>query len=256
MREGLTPDTYIMNGIIIDDENHCIKTLSSLLETNFPEVTIVATSNESTKAYDLIQHHHPEFIFLDIEMPFLNGFDLLAKFEHLYFDVIFTTAYDSYAIKAIKYSALDYLLKPIDKDELAVAIEKIRSKKSSISKAQLQMAVSVHSKQLPDTIALPTSEGLTFASVDDIMYCMADISYTRMYMIDESEILLSKTLGDVNEMLSEYDFYRIHHSALINLKQVRKYIRGEGGKVIMSNGKSLVVARARKTDFLNVFTRF
>lgn len=244
-----------MNCIIIDDENHCIKTLSSLLEANFPDVTIVATSNESTRAYDLIQHHQPDFIFLDIEMPFLNGFDLLAKFEHLYFDVIFTTAYDSYAIKAIKYSALDYLLKPVDKDELDAAIEKIRSKKSSISKAQLQMATSVHSKQLPDTIALPTSEGLTFASVDDIIYCMADVSYTRMYMIDKSEILLSKTLGDVNEMLNEYDFYRIHHSSLINLKQVKKYIRGEGGKVIMSNGKSLDVARARKTDFLNVFAR-
>lgn len=247
---------YNMNCIVIDDENHCIKTLSNLLETHFPQVNILAACNESTKAYDLIQHHHPDFIFLDIEMPFLNGFDLLSKFDHLYFDVIFTTAYDSYAIKAIKFSALDYLLKPVDKEELATAIEKIKSKQSTISKAQLQMATAVHSKLLPETIALPTSDGLTFASVNDIIYCMADVSYTRLYMLDKSEILLSKTLGDVNEMLSECDFFRIHHSSLINLRQVKKYIRGEGGEVIMSNGKSLQVARARKTDFLNVFARF
>ncbi len=245
-----------MNCIIIDDEKHCIKTLSSLLKTNFPEVNVLATCNESPKAYDLIQQYKPDFIFLDIEMPLLNGFDLLSKFEHLFFDVVFTTAYDSYAIKAIKYSALDYLLKPIGKEELAAAIEKVRTKQSSISKAQLQMATAVHNKQLPDTIALPTSDGLTFGSVNDIVYCTADGSYTRMFMTDKSEILLSKTLGDVEELLSEYNFFRIHHSTLVNLKQVRKYIRGEGGEVIMSNGQSLMVARTRKTDFLNVFTRF
>jgi two-component system, LytTR family, response regulator len=245
-----------MNCIIIDDEKHCIKTLTNLLEINFPEVKILASCFDSTKAYDLIRHHRPDFIFLDIEMPFLNGFDLLSKFEHLDFDVIFTTAYDSYAIKAIKYSALDYLLKPVDKEELAFAINKIKSRESSISKAQLQMASAVHSKQLPDTIALPTSNGLTFAPVSDIMYCTADVSYTRLFMTDKSEILLSRTLGDVGELLSEYDFFRIHHSSLINLKYVKKYIRGEGGEVVMSNGKSLIVARTRKTDFLSVFARF
>jgi two-component system, LytTR family, response regulator len=245
-----------MNCIIIDDEKHCIKTLTNLLETNFPEVKILATCGESTKAYDLIQKYKPDFIFLDIEMPLLNGFDLLSKFENLYFDVIFTTAYDSYAIKAIKYSALDYLLKPVDKEDLAFAIKKIKSKESSISKAQVQMASAVHNRQLPDTIALPTADGLTFASVADIVHCIADGSYTRMVMIDKNEILLSKTLGDVEEMLGEYNFFRIHHSSLINLKQVKKYIRGEGGEVIMSNGKSLAVARTRKTDFLNVFARF
>jgi len=245
-----------MNCIIIDDEKHCIRTLTSLLETNFPEVKVLVTCLDSTKAYDLILQHRPDFIFLDIEMPLLNGFDLLSKFDQLFFDVIFTTAYDTYAIRAIKYSALDYLLKPIDKEDLAVAIEKIRKKQGSISKAQLQMATAVHSRQLPDTIALPTTEGLTFASVNDIVFCTADGSYTRVCMLDKSDVLLSKTLGDVEEMLSEYHFFRIHHSTLVNLKQVKKYIRGEGGEVVMSNGKSLLVARTRKVDFLNVFTRF
>ena len=189
-------------------------------------------------------------------MPLLNGFDLLSKFDQLFFEVIFTTAYDSYAIKAIKYSALDYLLKPIDKEDLAAAIEKIKNKKNSISKAQVEMATAVHNRQLPETIALPTADGLSFASVNDIIYCTADGSYTRMFMTDKSEILLSKTLGDVEELLGEYNFFRIHHSTLINLKQVKKYIRGEGGEVIMSNGQSLMVARTRKTDFLNVFKRF
>lgn len=245
-----------MKCIIIDDETHCIKTLTNLLETNFSEVKILASCTESPKAYDLILKYKPDFIFLDIEMPLLNGFDLISKFEHIDFDVIFTTAYDSYAIKAIKYSALDYLLKPISKEDLAAAIEKIRSKQSSISQTQIRMASAVHNRQLPDTIALPTTDGLIFTPVDDIVYCMADGGYTRMYMGDKSEMLLSKTLGDVDELLGDYHFFRIHHSTLINLKKVKKYIRGEGGEVIMSNGQNLPVARTRKTDFLNVFTRF
>jgi two-component system LytT family response regulator len=245
-----------MKCIIIDDEKHCIKTLINLLETNFPEVKILATCSESEKAQHLILHHKPDFIFLDIEMPFLNGFDLLSKFEHLDFDVIFTTAYDSYAIKAIKFSALDYLLKPICIEDLTFAIDKIKNRMGSISKAQVQMANAVHRRQLSDTIALPTVEGLIFTPVNDIVHCSADGSYTRMYMRDKSEILLSKTLGDVDELLNDYNFFRIHHSTLINLKEVKKYIRGEGGEVVMSNGKNLMVARTRKTDFLNVFTRF
>jgi two-component system LytT family response regulator len=245
-----------MNCIIIDDESHCIKTLTQLLEANFTEINVVATCSDSTKAFDLIQHHLPDFIFLDIEMPKLNGFDLLSKFDPLFFDVIFTTAYDSYAIKAIKYSALDYLLKPIGKEELAFAIEKLKGKRSRISHAQIQMATEVRNKLIPDTIALPTVDGLSFAYVNDIVHCTADGSYTRVFMNDKSEILISKTLGDVEELLSEYNFFRIHHSTLINLKQVKKYIRGEGGEVVMSNGRTLTVARTRKTDFLNVFMRF
>lgn len=245
-----------MKCIIIDDEKHCIKTLSNLMETNFSDIKIVATCLESTKAYDLILEHRPDFIFLDIEMPLLNGFDLLSKFEHLDFDVIFTTAYDSYAIKAIKFSALDYLLKPIGKEELTFAMNKIKSKLGSISKTQLQMASMVNNRQLPDTIALPTNDGLIFTTVNDIIHCVADGNYTRIHFTDKTELLLSKTLGDVDELLSDYNFFRIHHSSLINLKQVKKYIRGEGGEVIMSNGQSLAVARTRKADFLNVFTRF
>jgi two-component system LytT family response regulator len=246
----------MINCIIIDDEKHCIKTLSSLIESNFSEVKILAACLDSSKAHDLIIQYKPDFIFLDIEMPLLNGFDLLSQFETLFFEVIFTTAYDSYAIKAIKYSALDYLLKPIDKEDLASAIEKIKSKRSSISKLQVQMASAINNRQVPDTIALPTSEGLTFASVNDIVYCIADGGYTRMVMADKNSLLLSKTLHDVEELLGEYNFFRIHNSTLVNLKQVKKYIRGEGGEVVMSNGESLQVARTRKADLLNIFKGF
>jgi two-component system, LytTR family, response regulator len=245
-----------MNCVIIDDENHCIKTLSDLIHTYFPEVNILATISDSTKAFDIIRENQPDFIFLDIEMPSLNGFEMLSKFEHLDFDVIFTTAYDSYAIKAIKFSALDYLLKPISKEDLSLAIDKIKTKSSTISKAQVKMASEVNMKLLPDTIALPSTNGLTFTSVNDIIYCTADGSYTRIFLADKNEILLSKTLGEVAYLLNEYSFFRIHHSSLINLKQVKKYTRGEGGEVLMSNGKSLMVARTRKADFLNVFKRF
>lgn len=245
-----------MKCIIIDDEEHCIVSLTYLLENYFSEVKICATCLNSTNVYDLIQYHKPDFIFLDIEMPLLNGFDLLSKFEHLDFDVIFTTAYDEYAIKAIKFSALDYLLKPISKEELAFSIEKIKGKQGSMNQAQLQMATAVHNRQLPDTIAIPTKDGLLFVLINDIVYCQADGSYTKLFMADKSEIFLSKPLGDVDELLNEYNFFRIHNSTLINLKQVKKYIRGDGGEVIMSNGHNLLVARIRKTDFLNVFMRF
>ena len=245
-----------MKCIIIDDEKHCIKTLAGQLEKNFPDVKVMATCDDSQKAYDLILHHRPDFIFLDIEKPYLNGFDLLAKFEQLFFEVIFTTAYDSYAIKAIKYSALDYLLKPISREDLEAAIRKIKSKQNSISKTQVQMATAMHNKTLPDTIALPTNEGLTFTAISDIAYCTADGSYSRMFMTDKTDILLSKSLGDVEDLLSDYHFFRIHHSTLINLRQVKQYIRGEGGEVVMSNGNCLQVARTRKTDFLNIFMRF
>lgn len=245
-----------MNCILIDDEKHCIRTLTSLLENHFSQVKVMAGCTDATKAYELINQLRPDFIFLDIEMPLLNGFDLLSKFENLFFDVIFTTAYDSYAIKAIKFSALDYLLKPVSKEDLSTAIEKLEKKHNMISKAQLQMATAVHNRQLPGVIALPTTEGLTFTSINDILFCTADGSYTKMHLTDNSEMLLSKTLGDVDELLSEYNFFRIHNSILVNLKQVRKYIKGEGGEVIMSNGRSLQVARTRKNDFLNVFTRF
>jgi two-component system LytT family response regulator len=245
-----------MNCIIIDDEKHCIKTLSGLMETYHSDIKIVSTCLESTKAFDVIREYKPDFIFLDIEMPLLNGFDLLSKFAHLDFDVIFTTAYDSYAIKAIKFSALDYLLKPIGQEELSFAIDKIKNKLGSISKTQLKLASMVNSRQLPETIALPTNDGLIFTAVNDIVHCVADGNYTRIHFTDKKEMLLSKTLGDVDELLGNYNFFRIHHSTLINLKQVKKYIRGEGGEVIMSNGHCLAVARTRKTDFLNVFTHF
>ena len=245
-----------MNCIIIDDEQHCIKTLSNLLETHFSEVEILATCLDSTKAYDLILHHQPDFILLHIEMPLLNGFDLISKFTNLFFEVVFTTAYDTYAIKAIKHSALDYLLKPIGREDLGMAIEKLKRRQNPISRTQVQMAAAVHNRQLPDTIALPTADGLIFAPVNEIVCCTADGSYTRMFMTDHTEILLSKSLGDADDLLRDYNFFRIHHSTLVNLRQVKKYIRGEGGEVTMSDGRNLQVARTRKADFLNAFTRF
>jgi len=215
-----------MNCIIIDDENHCIQSLTKLIEKQFSEVNILGTCLDATKAFDLIMQLKPDSIFLDIEMPFLNGFDLLSNFEKLFFEVIFTTAYDAYAIKAIKFSALDYLLKPINPEDLGAAIEKVKSKQSFISQEQLRLATIVNNRHLPDTIALPAADGLTFTRVNDIIYFSAESNYTR-----------------------------IHNSSLINLKQVKKYIRGDGGEVIMSNGQNLQVARTRKTDFLNEFMR-
>ena len=242
--------------VIVDDEKHCRTGMGIMLEKYCEGTEVVAMCANGKEGIRAIETHRPDLVFLDIEMPGMNGFEMLEQCHNHDFEVIFTTAYNEYAIQAIRHSALDYLLKPIDKEDLAAAIEKIKNKQQSISKAQVKMATEVHNRQLPDTIALPSADGLTFAAVNDIIYCIADGSYTRMFMMDKNEILLSKTLGDVEDLLTEYNFFRIHHSSLINLKQVKKYIRGEGGEVIMSNGKNLIVARTRKSDFLNVFTRF
>ena len=244
-----------MNCIIIDDENHCIKTLSNLLETYFPQVNILASCNESTKAYDLIQHLRPEFVFLDIEMPFLNGFDLLSKFEHLDFDVIFTTAYDSYAIKAIKYSALDYLLKPIIPQDLADAVQRVEKKKAENNRRK-SFEDSSESLRMQERqshkIVLSTSDMIHVINVDEIVRCESDNYYTNFYFVDGRKLLISKTLKENEELLSPFDFIRPHKSHLVNIKYIKSFLRQEGGYILMHDGTLIPVSRRKKDKIMEI----
>ena len=246
----------IIKAAIIDDEMHGIKTLRHLLQQHFSYVDVVFTTTDSTEAKALVEKFHPDIIFLDIEMPQMNGIEFLSQFQEISFKVVFTTAYDQYAIKAIRLNALDYLLKPVNKKELGEAIEKFRTEKNKTSKEQLTHLHLFKENKITDTIALSTSQGLLFVKINEIMYLEADDCYTYVTMKDGKKHLVSKTLGNFDEILSdEKTFFRAHKSFLINLNYLKQYIRGEGGEIIMTDNKSIALSRNKKEEFLKLFSK-
>lgn len=245
----------MIKAIIIDDEKHCIITLEHLLKQN-NNISVVATTQDSTKALELIEEHQPDLVFLDIEMPKMNGFDVIAQFNPVPFKVVFTTAYDQYALKALRLNALDYLLKPIDEDEIAIALDKFKNQEAAITTEQVQNLHLFTNGKLQDTIALSTQEGLLFVKIDDIMYLEASSNYTMIVMHDKSKHLASKTLATFEEVLQDNTlFFRSHKSNIVNLKFIKQYIRGEGGELIMLDGKNIPLSRTKKQEFLDLFTR-
>lgn len=242
----------MMKAILIDDELYCTEVLSSLLNKHCPEVEVIAEYNDSRKALEQLRKSPPDVVFIDIEMPHLNGIDLLQQCRPLQFQVIFTTAYNQYALQAIKLSALDYLLKPIDTEELIAAVKKAREKTAKPDWRQFEVMETFNKapEQAPKTIALSTSEGLTFVEVADIVHCQSEGSYTKIFFVHNETIMLSKPLKDVSEILVPCGFLRVHHSYLINLNHIKKYIRGEGGEIITRNGHSVPVSKQKKAEFL------
>ncbi len=241
--------------IIIDDEKHCIITLQHMLN-QMEGVKIMASTQISTEAKNLIETYQPDIIFIDIEMPQMNGFDILNQFETIPFKVVFTTAYDEYAIKALRLNALDYLLKPIDKNDIEAVIEKYKNHELSTTKDQVQNLQMFNNGIMQDTIALATSKGLQFVKLNDIMYLEADSCYTHIMMNDKVKHTASKTMSIFEEVLQDNPlFFRAHKSHIINLKYIKQYIRGEGGELIMQDGSSIALSRNRKQDFLNLFTK-
>jgi two-component system, LytTR family, response regulator len=245
----------MIKAIIIDDEKHCIVTLQHLLQ-QFDTINIVATTQDSTTAKHLIETHEPHIVFIDIEMPHLNGFDVLQQFESLPFKVVFTTAYDQYAIKALRLNALDYLLKPIDKNDIATVIDKYKNQEINNNKEQLKNLHLFNNGTMQDTIALSTTKGLLFVKIAEIMYLEAESCYTHIVMNDKSKHLASKTMAAFEEVLQDNPlFFRAHKSNIVNLKFIKQYIRGEGGELIMQDGTSIALSRNRKQEFMNLFTK-
>ncbi|MEO6305878.1 MAG: LytTR family DNA-binding domain-containing protein, partial [Bacteroidia bacterium] len=204
-----------------------------------------------------IEKLKPKLVFLDIEMPFNNGFVLLEKIKDPAFEVIFTTAYNNYALQAIKASALDYLLKPIDVDELKFAVSKIGNR-TTVVKTNTDFETLLSNLKIKSThakIAIPTFEGLQMISVNNIVKCTADESYTHITLTNNTKITVSRILKEYDDMLSDMNFFRVHNSCLINLTHVNKYIKGDGGYVIMSDGSSVEVSRRKKTDLLTRLSR-
>lgn len=244
----------LLKTLIVEDEARGRSALKAML-SEINEVLLIGESPDVEDAIIKIKIHNPDLILLDIEMPYKNGFDLLAALPNRSFDVIFTTAYDSYALKAIKLSAIDYLLKPIDPEELKLAINKTIEKRKQIQhQSILQMNNLLDNLKAINNqnfkLSLPNASGSIFVPINDIIRCESDANYTRFFLENEAKvILISKTLKEYDELLTDFGFCRVHHSHLINLKFIKKYIKGEGGTVVMLDGTEVEVSRRKKEIF-------
>jgi two-component system LytT family response regulator len=241
-----------MKTLLLDDEPYCVELLAHLLQKHCPGVEVVAQCTEPQAALAFLKENpDTELVFLDVEMPRLNAFDLLNLLHPFSFKIVFTTAYDKYAVKAIKYSALDYLLKPIDIEELKTAVQKAR-KLPAVHPEQLELLAHHQngSAAHPERIALSTQSGVDFVSVKEVVFCKSEGSYSEVHIEDGRKLVLSKSLKEVEELLPAADFFRVHHSHLLNLRHVKRYLKGSGGEVVMSNGSQLPVARNKKEEFL------
>ena len=246
-----------MRAIIIDDEPDCVRLMTLQLKMYCPQVEVIAECTSSEEGLKAIRNHAADIVFLDIEMPNMNGFQLLEAVGDINFAVVFVTAYDKFAVKAFKFSATDYLLKPTDAKDLQAAIQKVeRSRKMDSRQMELlkqYLSPATTAKTFPDKIALPHQDGVVFVELSNILYCEADDNYTRFYLSNGQKHLISKTLRDIQEVLEERNFLRISRQHLINLNQIAKFMKGEGSYVIMSDGQSINVARSQKDKLIEKF---
>ncbi len=244
-----------IKAVIIDDEQDSREILNNYLNKYCPDVEICGFGESVDTGIKCIRKHKPEIVFLDIEMPYGNGFDLLEQIGEIDFETIFVTAFDNYAIRALNQSAAYYLLKPIDIDELIHAVEKIKSER--------QNDATMHSRVLMENIRsistqnqkimLPTLEGFEIVNVSDIVYCLAEDNLTQFHFRGQPSLLICRTLKFFEEVLSDFNFFRIHRSSLINLNYVKRYTRGKGGYVTMTDDRELEVSPKKKKEFLEVF---
>lgn len=252
----------MIKALIVEDEKNSQLLLKALVEEYCKGVQIVAIAGSVAEALQMIAEHKPDLVFQDIELPDGDGFQVLEKVPKLDFDVIFTTAYDQYAVKAFKFSATDYLLKPIDVEELQTAVARVVEKHEALPKAETPQPIATkenleflvqqirNPNQTLKRIVLPTATGFTVVNPDDIIRCESDRNYTYIFLADKRRILVSKTIKEYEEMLEEHNFFRIHQSHLINLHYLKNYIRGRGGQVELTEGTIIDVSARRKADFM------
>ncbi|HTE32170.1 MAG TPA: LytTR family DNA-binding domain-containing protein [Chryseolinea sp.] len=243
----------MLKAILVDDEQSSITSLSEKIRRHCPVVNIIAACDNARTAIESIDSLQPDLVFLDIEMPVMNGFLMLQQLQFRNFELIFTTAYDHYAIKAIRFSALDYLMKPIEIEELKLAVERAAEKKqhhNADHQLDLLLENVLPKKAAFQRLAIPTAEGLQFIKLNDIIYLEANINYTWFHLSGNQKYVVSRTLKDYEEMLPADIFVRIHNSYIINKNFAERYIRGEGGQVVLSNGTVLDVSKRKKVEFL------
>ena len=256
-----------LRAAIIDDETNAREALSNLLRILCPEVEICGEAKNADLGIELIKKEKPNLIFLDIQMPGKTGFDLLSSFEKVDFGVIFTTAYQEYAIRAFRFSAIDYLLKPIDPDELQAAVEKFKLQVAGVNPQQLQilqehldntqsLRLIERKKNDNQRIALPTAEGIHFVQMTEIIQCESLGSYTKFHLVKGPAIVVSRLLKEYEEILDNFYFFRVHQSNIVNLEHIKRYVKGDGGQVWMSDNTEIEVSRRRKEEFLSLLSDF
>jgi len=248
----------LIKTIIIDDEHYGRQSLQQAVEQYCPEVAILQICESPEAGIAAINALKPDLVFLDVQMPNMSGFDVLQKLSPIDFEVIFVTSYDQYAIKAIKFSAIDYLLKPVDVDDLIHAVQRAKENLQKNGKRQRYQSV-LHNLNYTsgkiEKLAVPTLEGIDFFRTDDIIYCEADGSYTTLYLAGHQKQVISKNLKDFENLLSGSGFCRVHNSHLINLSHVKKYIKGDGGYVILTDDHHVDISRRRKDVFLGMLDK-
>ena len=242
----------MIKAVIIDDEPYCCEILAAMLEADCHDVEVVGICYNASDALSSIRQHSPDLVFLDVEMPKMNGFEMLEQLPSVNFHLIFTTSYDQYALKAIRFSAIDYLLKPIDREELQKAVQKVKQRIQIPLPQQLEILMQkIKQPSSPvNKIALPTMEGLQLIPIDTIISCESDDNYTTLFQKNRKKILVTRSLKEMEEILEQHSFIRVHRFYLVNLNEIEKYIKGEGGYLVMSDGTTIDVARNKKEVLL------
>ena len=244
----------VLKAILVDDELSSLQNLQYKLLEYCPTIKVVAQTQNPEEAIQLIHQYKPDVIFLDIEMPRMSGFKMLEQVPEIDFEIIFITAYNHYAINAIRISAFDYLVKPVSIEELQHTTERLSLSniKKTRERADLLKKNLANPKSQEDHIALPANDGLEFIQVKQIIRIESSSNYSRVIMQGGHQLLVTRQLKDFEELLQDYRFYRVHHSHLINLNYIAKYIRGDGGQITMRNGDVIDVSRRKKEVFLKL----
>ncbi len=245
-----------MRAVIVDDEPDAIFTLELILKEYWPEIDVIGKYLDPYNALDAIQIIQPELVFLDINMPGMNGFEMLLKMQKIDFDLVFTTAYDEYAIKAFKFNAIDYLLKPIDIEELSSTIKRIKEKnrKKLAEPFDINKLIAQINVQHEEKISFSTNDGIYFIRPSEIIYLLASRSYTKIIRKDADIIFVSKTMKDLENILGS-DFYRIHNSYIVNLKYVKMIDKTDGWNLLMENGDKIPIARRKKAEITEMISK-
>lgn len=243
----------MLKAIIIDDEPDCVQLMALHLKEHCPGVQVVAQLTNPEEGLRAIRNLAPDVVFLDVEMPRLNGFQLLEQLEDIPFSLIFVTAYDEFALKAFRFSALDYLLKPLNIIQLVEAVQKAE-KRQRIDQRQLDLLrYQLKEGQYPSKIAVPFQSGVVFVELKDLVYCEADSNYTKLFLANGKSYLLSKTLREVQEVLEERNFLRVHRQYLVNLDHIKLYHKGDGSYLVMTGDISITVAKNQKERLVQKF---
>jgi two-component system LytT family response regulator len=246
-----------IKAVIVDDEQNARETLRNIIGKYFDDITILGEADDVQAGVEMIEKQQPQVVFLDIQMPSGNGFDLLMQLSEINFHVIFTTAFDNYAIRAFKFSAFDYLLKPIKIKDMRETIDRLKLEMDNAKSPHSRLKVLIDNYSNTDgkikKLVIPSMEGFEVVKLEDIIRCEGERNYTRVIISESNNILVSRTLKEYEELLSDHGFFRIHQSSLINLHHVKKYLKGGGGRVEMTDGVELTVSRYRKEAFVKRF---